>query len=1771
VIDFFGRELKADVKEIARMMATEVTNLAAYRADDTNLRKDQFDKVVELLGSIDGKLDTETAAVGARTATTLAVSPASAAPPAAGKPVKKSLSNFDLILRKNVRKIRTDVTAILALLSGNMGTTSASTVAAAAAAGTSLPTIQSRGKGYKVVIGKATPGGLLGSGRGSGATDGGATDGGGHAGHNYGGFNGLNFAKQVTEGIMRVSKSIATAMDMDPMDVFKGVFADSFAFVKNMRMVSHETKGWGQTSEEVSKQWLEIDLQHQETGFDTAKAQSITQKEGQRGFTKELKYEQGRAVYRKRNIKDQKEMIKTSMHTAFMIGANVDETADMFSGWQHNLQLSNNELDVMGQTMKDIGRTTNMSGANMLDLAKSSEAIFEKLKSQGSFSASSMKNVTELMALFKQGGAEEFGKELITALTSFDGFLHASPELSNLIGRAAHDQKLEGKLYAGNMLQSRSDMQKLFQGMENTSEKILKRELGGRKLEDIPKLLSELDLGVAKGYGDQDHQDIEASRIRTLLPQMGFKDQRDLETTLQMKEHYKSPLERMEDFQEKKKAAVRDKKDTTTFDIGIQESKHALDLEKFQKVMEGQKYATDNAEAMRNTQVLVKKAKIGNSFGEGDLKSVAGDLIANIKDEGTRLGTNDKINDFMKTQKQFKSLDKLQAGMASGDLDTRKAAGEVFSNLEKTIGQYDKANDDPQMQARNSLNAWSAALKAKTQMMVEKLDLFGVAVIAATGALGQFSGSILSQGIELLAAYAGAKIAMDKLKGIFNWIRGVKTPIPVIPSAPVAPGAPVTGRFARVKAAVVRTSDRVANLNSTIGKRFSSIVEVVGKKISPIIEVVSKKLAPITEVVSKRLGPIAESVTRRLTPVGKFIGRAGGFASRAVGTIERFVGPVTRMVSPLTRVLTPFTKLLGPLGLAYSAWSGASEAESLGLSKTTGGAFGLLTGGADTGSSVAQFFGVQKGSKTDLGAGVLASAAYGALLGSWFGPPGAIVGGLIGATTELIKINWDSIKKGFSTLWDYIKSGFKWLFSWLGGDPEDAAQAAVEAARTVVLDKKVETTVQQHKDLGRFQPHNDPTNPAIEFWKKYHGAEQKFADSMTKLKTGDKADFATNSKAVLQDSMAMKDRRHQNHDVWAESIAAVKEGAKTAGVPLDDATQKMITGLEGRMLRADKEANVRQSLVQKGYSPGETWNGQKVTKEGYEAHVQKETNRMLMNQGYDFSGVKATTSSYQDRRPVSPPQSEFQRTFHPIRTTLPKSKGDKTLEKAADSTVDLTKKALDPGSIFVHDTHAERILLAMLGIMSGKGVPGEQIDDLLAKAFVPKNPDAQASYADKGLFTSEQPREALNAALGVENGEGEMITSPLEVTNKMLAKILEIMMLNRKLELSGQAVGKGARTGSIAGGVAGLMVGGIPGSLIGSFVGEIAGSLVDGLASPNVLKAAYDERNAGGTVGGSQNLGAFDDSQAAEAMMMGDQLISNGLGGPGTSQFSSGGLFAADEQKRQKEMFKGGVSMHPQGLFDFKLGSSAMSGADDTSNQQMMLKHAMFIPGHPALSGVAKPLGAAADSERLRETLEKQELAKDVRRAAASMIKDGLLKDDAAKEGDFESIQSLSSLYGTNFNNLGGVPSKAPASLAKSLYYTDEQNAQVSVPSSFTEGARGNVSTNLLNMEDAEHYVQRMIEGEKPNGPAVLISGLDGILDYLSQEGARKTQEMINILKDILGKKEVQPPPVVIATNASESSTAASRLRSSARPFVSGRLTALQVPGYSNQVPAGVV
>lgn len=203
--------------------------------------------------------------------------------------------------------------------------------------------------------------------------------------------------------------------------MFKGALVDEMSYLQGMREIAFVSEGITGETENLQNEWQRVG----KTAKVTGKNITVFQKQ----YMKNLKqgYKTQRATL---------DITKTGLHVSTMIGASSESTADIFNTWHMQLGRSASEISEMGRGMKEVARHTGIMGDHLIEVAKSSENLMKQLRSIGSLTADSTKNLMTVLAEAKKVGAEETATGIMGALGGGASFHTAEGGIQSMLANA---------------------------------------------------------------------------------------------------------------------------------------------------------------------------------------------------------------------------------------------------------------------------------------------------------------------------------------------------------------------------------------------------------------------------------------------------------------------------------------------------------------------------------------------------------------------------------------------------------------------------------------------------------------------------------------------------------------------------------------------------------------------------------------------------------------------------------------------------------------------------------------------------------------------------------------------------------------------------------------------------------------------------------------------------------------------------------------------------------------------------------------------------------------------------------------------------------------------------------------------------------------------------------------------------------------------------------------------------------------------------------------
>jgi phage-related protein len=186
----------------------------------------------------------------------------------------------------------------------------------------------------------------------------------------------------------------------------------------------------------------------------------------------------------KRGIKGSgamKLLTKSSLHTAKMMGLSASESLDIvntFADWNQQLGLSAEIIEGIGSGMKDITRTSGLTGQNLVNAVKSSQSFLDSMRKAGTLSGQSAKNVMSLVASLQKKGVLDEGGALLQSMMDPTDILRGEGGMQGSIAAgAAMEGGVLTEFLNGTLSQSRDGMNKFAGGLQSSIEKMFNVDL----------------------------------------------------------------------------------------------------------------------------------------------------------------------------------------------------------------------------------------------------------------------------------------------------------------------------------------------------------------------------------------------------------------------------------------------------------------------------------------------------------------------------------------------------------------------------------------------------------------------------------------------------------------------------------------------------------------------------------------------------------------------------------------------------------------------------------------------------------------------------------------------------------------------------------------------------------------------------------------------------------------------------------------------------------------------------------------------------------------------------------------------------------------------------------------------------------------------------------------------------------------------------------------------------------------------------------------------
>lgn len=285
----------------------------------------------------------------------------------------------------------------------------------------------------------------------------------------------------------KIDAALTGIFEKNPFDqMFDGVIKDEFKFMQQMRQTLYSTQGLTAENAELQKQWEHIEDAVTKTGF----RREVFQK----AYVKQLG----------KGIKDQKtlnRLVTTELNLEKQLGVEAGSMSEIFDDWTQNFMLSQDSIAEMSRGIKDIAKTSGLTGENLTKAVKSSQNVMKSLDNAGNLTIQASKNIMSVMAQAQKLGVGPEAEKFLQGMTSLGNFTDASPGIQSLLARTASRAGLQNELMMGTLTKDRKNFSKMSGSLFSEISMIAGQEI--KSVKDLAKLPDEMKRRLDMVYKDQ--------------------------------------------------------------------------------------------------------------------------------------------------------------------------------------------------------------------------------------------------------------------------------------------------------------------------------------------------------------------------------------------------------------------------------------------------------------------------------------------------------------------------------------------------------------------------------------------------------------------------------------------------------------------------------------------------------------------------------------------------------------------------------------------------------------------------------------------------------------------------------------------------------------------------------------------------------------------------------------------------------------------------------------------------------------------------------------------------------------------------------------------------------------------------------------------------------------------------------------------------------------------------------------------------------------------
>jgi hypothetical protein len=287
--------------------------------------------------------------------------------------------------------------------------------------------------------------------------------------------------RRAIDGLASVTTALLGGADVLQL-TFQNVVSAPIQFRTEMSKIAFQMRGLNQDTKALQDEFRDVGT-FAKVIAQTGKSAVIFQGQYTKNLRKGLGIEKDFAKAQRQSLN----VTKSALTLSTLIDSNAEDTGDTLYEWHQHLQLSDRQIARVSTGIRDVARMTGVSGDNLLRAAKNSETFLKQMRQAGTLTADAVRNVIALRAGFEKIGIADELQPLMTAMTSFRGFLQSSTGIQALAIQALGPERVRqgGQLTRDNFGLVADRIEQVFAEMGTTSEAFVK----GQTPEDIRQIL----------------------------------------------------------------------------------------------------------------------------------------------------------------------------------------------------------------------------------------------------------------------------------------------------------------------------------------------------------------------------------------------------------------------------------------------------------------------------------------------------------------------------------------------------------------------------------------------------------------------------------------------------------------------------------------------------------------------------------------------------------------------------------------------------------------------------------------------------------------------------------------------------------------------------------------------------------------------------------------------------------------------------------------------------------------------------------------------------------------------------------------------------------------------------------------------------------------------------------------------------------------------------------------------------------------------------------